>query len=308
MGKLISGAGWPRPWRVVAGLLVLVLGVGSWAVPARAAAAATGVLLTILDGEAVLRTGANGIAAAEGLRLPEGTLLETAPSTRLLRLEWPDGSLLDLGPDTMLMLQPGPWGRSGGPAPAYYLLRGWAKQVAAAGQAHRGGVSPQLDVLPGAGVLVLHVTAEQTWAFAEAGDAHLAERGSAGTRVALEPGQAYLRQGVARGEVAPRPHPEQLKQVPKGFRDTIGPRAAQFKGRPEPKPVVLPAPGYAALQAWLTGEPALRRDLPKRFAVLLKEPGFRAAVDAKLKLHPEWEPVLRPPLPKPSTKPYEDKR
>ena len=266
-------------------------------------AASAGVLLSILDGEAVLRSGAQSQVAAEGLRLPEGTLVETSAGTHLLRLEWPDGSMLDLGPDTRIMLQPGAVGRSGQPAPAYYLLRGWAKQVAAKGQLHRGGVSPQVDVLPGNGVLVLHASAAQTWVFAETGDARLLERGGAGARLALQSGHAYLRQGAARGEVAARAHPEQLKRVPKGFRDSIGPQAAHFKGQPEPKPVALPAPGYAALQDWLTAEPLLRREFPKRFAPLLKEPGFRAAVDAKLPLHPEWEPVLRPPSPKPMAKP-----
>ena len=266
-------------------------------------AASAGVLLSILDGEAVLRSGAQSQVAAEGLRLPEGTLVETSAGTHLLRLEWPDGSMLDLGPDTRIMLQPGAVGRSGQPAPAYYLLRGWAKQVAAKGQLHRGGVSPQVDVLPGNGVLVLHASAAQTWVFAETGDARLLERAGAGARVALQSGHAYLRQGSARGEVAARAHPEQLKRVPKGFRDSIGPQAAHFKGQPEPKPVALPAPGYAALQDWLTAEPLLRLEFPKRFAPLLKEPGFRAAVDAKLPLHPEWEPVLRPPSPKPMAKP-----
>lgn len=270
------------------------------AAPVRAASA--GVLLSILDGEAVLREGAQGIVAAEGLRLPEGTLIETSAGTHLLRLEWPDGNLLDLGPATKLMLQPGALGRSGEPAPAYYLLQGWAKQMAAKGQVHRGGMAAQLDVLPGTGVLVLHASEAQTWAFAEAGDARLQERAGATTRVALKAGQAYLRQGPARGEVAARPHPEPLKEVPKGFRDSIGPQAAHFKGQPEPKPVALPAPGYAALQAWLTAEPLLRREFPKRFAPLLKDPGFRAALDAKLKLHPEWEPVLRPPSPNPMAK------
>lgn len=266
-------------------------------------AAGAGVLLSILDGEAVLRSGAQSMVAAEGLRLPEGTLVETSVGTHLLRLEWPDGNLLDLGPDTRVMLQPGALGRSGEPAPAYYLLQGWAKQVAAKGQVHRGGLAPQMDVLPGSGVLVLHASDAQTWVFAETGDARLLERAGAAARVALKAGQAYLRQGAARGEVAARPHPEQLKAVPKGFRDSIGPQAARFKGKPEPKPVALPAPSYAALQAWLTAEPALRREFPKRFAPLLKEPGFRAAVEAKLKLHPEWEPVLHPPSPKPMAKP-----
>jgi hypothetical protein len=283
-------------------MLVMACGTGAaWAAPLP--------LLTILDGEAVLRIGTGSAAAAEGLRLPEGTLVETNAQTKLLRLEWADGSVLDLGPDTRLMVLPGAAVRAGTAAPAFYLLQGWAKQVGAPGEAHRGGVTALVDVLPGTGIVVLHADAALAWVFAEAGDAHLADRGAAGGRVNLVAGSAYLRQGQARGDLAARPHPDQLKQVPRGFRDSIGPRAASFKGRPEPKAVARPAPDYAALKPWLTAEPALRRDFAKRFAPLLREPAFRAAVQANMNFHPEWEPVLHPPLPNATTvKPPETKR
>lgn len=295
-----AGSAALRVRRLVAAALVLAL-VG---LPAGVAAAATLPLLTILDGEAVLRIGTGTVAAAEGLRLPEGTLVETTAQTKLLRVEWADGSVLDLGPDSRLMLLPGVAVRGAAPAPAFYLLQGWAKQVGAAGEAHRGGVAPLVDVLPGTGVIVLHADAVQAWVFAEAGDAHLADRGTGATtgRVNLVPGSAYWRQGQARGDLAPRPHPDQLKLVPRGFRDSIAPRAAAFKGRPEPKAVALPPPDYGALKPWLSAEPALRRDFAKRFALLLRDPAFRAAVQANVLNHPEWEPMLHPALPRTSGK------
>jgi len=154
-------------------------------------------------------------------------------------------------------------------------------------------VSPQIDALPGQGVAVVRVAPELSWLFVEAGSVTLVERAGASARLSLAAGQSYLRQGASKAEVAPRPHPELVKGVPRGFRDTIGARAHLFKDKDvAPKP--LPPPTYEALQAWLSAEPAVRRDFARRFAPLLREPGFRAALAARLRSHPEWERVLYP--------------
>jgi hypothetical protein len=84
--------------------------------------------------------------------------------------------------------------------------------------------------------------------------------------------------------------------VPKAFRDTIPPRAAQLKGR-SPEPQSVPWPGYAGLKPWLSAEPAIRREFPRRFAQPAREPAFREALVKNLAAHPEWEPVLFPPKP-----------
>jgi len=251
------------------------------------------IVLTILDGAAAVTLGARNVAAVEGLRLPAGALVETSATTTLLRLEWLDGTVVDLGPETRVMVAPGALGRKGEAPPDIYLLRGWIKHRSAAAAPHRGHVSPQLDVLPAQGVAVAHVAPELSWLFVESGSQTMVERGGAGSRLALGAGASYLRRGAAKGEVAQRPDPELLKRVPRGFRDTIAARAKNFAGREvEPKP--LPAPDYAALRPWLAAEPALRREFPRRFTPLLREPGFRAALAAQLPAHPEWERVLYP--------------
>lgn len=257
-----------------------------------AAAAAASPLLTILDGEASLVIGARAVAAIEGMRVPPGTLLHTHASTTLLRLEWPGGEVLDLGPDTQVMLQPEGLGARGEAAPAFYLLSGWAKQRAASG-AHRGLVAPLAQVLPGKGTIVAQAAAAGVWLFAEAGEALLLERAGASARRALPAGQAYQRNGASKGEITARPAPEMLRQVPRGFRDTLPLRADRFTGK-EPTPKPLPALTYDALAPWLSAEPSIRREFPRRFAPLLREPGFRAALAARLAAHPEWEPVLFP--------------
>lgn len=270
----------------------LIVGLGSLVALCAGASAAPGALLTILDGAAVLHVGARSVAAAEGLRLPDATIVETAASAKLLRIEWPDGSVLDLGPATQVMLQPGPLGRRDPAPPAFYLLRGWAKHRSAAGSPHRGHVSPHLDALPAQGVVVAHVSDELTWLFVESGSASLLERSGASERLSLTNGASYLRRGAAKAEIAARPDPELLKRVPRSFRDTIGLRATRFegkeitdKGRP---------PDYETLRPWLTAEPALRRNFPRRFAPLARDRAFRAALVKQLPAHPEWERTLFP--------------
>lgn len=261
-------------------------------------------LLTILDGEAQALLGARAVTATEGLRLPEGTIVETTPATTLLRLEWPDGSVLDLGPGTRVMLQPGGLARRDGIAPVCYLLSGWAKQRSGPTSQHRGHVSPQLDALPAQGVLVAHVEPGTTWLFAETGSAAVVERAGTTGRHALPAGSSYLRKGAAGGEVLPRPDPAQLKTVPRGFRDTIGPRAARFEGKVVVS-VDRPTPTYEALAPWLTAEPALRREFPRRFAALARDVAFRSGLAAHLPSHPEWDTVLYPQLfVKPASTPY----
>ena len=63
-----------------------------WVVFLSLSMASHAALLTILDGEAVWIQGDRAFAAAEGVQVPEQSLVRTSASTRLLRLEWPDGS------------------------------------------------------------------------------------------------------------------------------------------------------------------------------------------------------------------------
>jgi hypothetical protein len=264
-----------------------------WVLVAPCLAAPSGVLLTILDGKAVLTIGARAVEAAEGLRLPDGTIVETSDKTALLRLEWPDGQAVDLGPQTRVLVQPGALGRRGeSGGSAFYLLSGWVKQRSGGKAPHRGHVTPLLEIQPATGVSLTHVTPERTWVFAETGSVSLVER-PGGPKLNLASGQSYVREGGAKGDVGARPDPEMLKRIPRPFRDTIPLRAQRFEGK-EVAVKPLPAPDYKALQDWLSAEPALRRDFPRRFTPLLREPGFRAALAAHLSAHPEWERILYP--------------
>jgi hypothetical protein len=49
---------------------------------------------------------------------------------------------------------------------------------------------------------------------------------------------------------------------------------------------------YSEIQPWLTIAQAWRKGFVKRFQPRLNDPAFRKAVEAHLKDHPEWEPVI----------------
>lgn len=274
--------------RCLGGVVVAVCLV---ATPSARAAA----LVTILDGEALLIEGAQALAAAEGLSLPDQTIIHTGPRTTLMRLEWPDGSVVDLGPDTRAMLGPSGFGPRDKRAPALYLLQGWAKQASAdKGASAPGQVSLRYDLQAFNGVVVSFVGPEETWVFVESGSATLVERDAGATqRVGLRSGEVYQRSATNKGSVAPRPTPAQMQRVPRGFRDTLPHRADRFKDR-KVDARVLAAPGYADLEVWLQAEPALRKEFPRRFASRAQDATFHAELVKRLGQHPEWTPVLYP--------------
>ena len=258
--------------------------------------------LTILDGDATLIDGARRLAATEGQPLAERTIVETGPSLKLLRVEWPDGTVADFGPDTRAMLAPGALLPGDKRGPAFYLLRGWAKQGSHGDAATAGQLSPRLQLAAFKGVAVTFVAPAESFVFMESGEAGLVERNAKPPRrLALKAGEVYsLLDAGSGGTTAPRATPEQLKRVPRGFRETLPLQAARFAGKDiAPRP--LPAPTYAELQPWLTAEVVLRKPFPVRFANLAREPQFRKELVDHLAAHPEWRQTLFPDPPRNAT-------
>ena len=252
-------------------------------------------VLTMLEGEAKLIIGARAYAAAPGARVAAGAMVETDAKTGLLRLEWADGAILDLGPGTRIMIRPALAGpaAAGGRASLFYLLQGWVKHSQPA--ATSGQFAAAFEVAPFKGVMLSQADETQAVLFSEAGGATFTPRRGAGKAVVLRAGEAAVLAGVAAPQVLPRPAPAWLQQLPRAFRETLPSRAAQFAAGPAPALRAHAALSYADLQHWLISEPALRRALPARFAERLSDRSFKDAVNARIKHHPEWEPVLRSP-------------
>ena len=267
-------------WVVLAALLLL----------SGRAALAQGVILTLLDGRAVVIDGAQRLEAVAGMRPAAAAIVETAASTGLVRLEWPDGSVVDLGPETKAMIQPPGFGARSGRLPLLYLLQGWAK-VAGPGKDPAGGVlTPSFELLPFIGAAVVYSDRRERFAFPESAPIEIVERSAAGKRHGVAAGALYA--GAA--GVLPRPTADWLARVPRAFRDPLPLRAAAYKDRIVTASA-LAAPTYVGLADWLTAEPAVRRDFPQRFVALAQDAESRRALQSHLSSHPEWGPVLNPP-------------
>lgn len=251
---------------------------------------------TLLEGDAIVIDGARAFAAAPGLVLKPWAIVETRADSRLVRIEFADGSMADLGPQTRVMLAPRGFPPREKMSPSLYLLSGWVKQSSAAGAPAAGLVTPAIDLLPFSGVVVVQASATLHRVFVESGRARLVERRRDGERPAFASGEMYAAEAGAAGSVAPRPSADFIAAMPRMFRETIPSQAARYQDAAV-EAAALPAPDYAALRDWLVAEPLIRRDFPRRFAVLARQKAFRSGLEANLAQHVEWTPVLYPPPP-----------
>ena len=253
-----------------------------------ASARAQVVVVTLLDGEAALVDGTRRVAAAPGVRVPPGALIETTAASAVLRLESSDRSVVDLRPGTRAMLLPPVFAARGGKAPLLYLLAGWAKVTSPDKEPAGSVVTPAIELMPFTGAAVVATGKEGASVFAESGALEVADRGSA-RRHPLKTGALF-----SAGSVDARPSAAWLARVPRAFRDPLPRRGAQYAEKPV-SGTPLPGPSYAQLADWLAAEPAVRRDFPQRFEALAHDAAFRRDLQQHLPAHPEWARVLNPP-------------
>lgn len=283
------------------GVAVAASGIATTGGAAAAAPAAAAVpanaIVTLLEGPATLLDGVRRSVAAPGSPLAAGTIIETAASTKLLRIEWPDGEAVILGPDTRAMLSPPGFARRDRGVPALYLLQGWAKHSSPPGTETQGLATRLFELAPFKGVVVTRVDAQGVWLFVQTGAATLVERQiKPALRHELRAGNAYSRNGAAAGAVVAGASSGDLQQVPRAFRDTLPSRYAQAAAA-VPAVETLPAPTYADLQPWLTAEAPVQAGFTRRLRPLLSDRAFRRDLDAHLSEHADWRPILHPPPP-----------
>ena len=256
-----------------------------------AAAAPRAPLVTMLDGDATLLRDGARFALAEGTRLQAGDLLATGPRTRLLRVEFPAGVGVAFGPDSRAMLTPdlGDDMRAG-----VYLLSGWVKLAAPAGVS--GAIRNRVaDSDTTGGTLILSVQADGAQAFAESGPSRVQPRAPDAAAQALKSGEMItVPAGNARPVLAKGVSQAFVQAMPHTFMDSLPSRFGAFPADVPPRR--LGDMSYADAQPWIDAEAPLRRVFAERWRRLAADPGFRSALVAGLKAHPEWTPILYPPV------------
>jgi hypothetical protein len=263
--------------------------LAGWAVAVAAAPRAP--LVTMLDGDAMLLRDGARFALAEGVRLQAGDLLSTGPRTRLLRVEFPSGVGVAFGPDSRAMLTPdlGDDMRAG-----VYLLSGWVKLAAPAGVS--GAIRSRVaDTDTTGATLILSVQADAAQVFAETGPSRAQPRAPDAPAQALKSGEMFtLPGGGARPVLAKGASPAFVQAMPHTFMDSLPSRIAAFPTDVPPRR--LGAMSYADAEPWIDAEPTLRRVFAERWRRLAVVPEFRSGLVDGLKSHPEWTPILYPPV------------
>lgn len=265
---------------------------GLWLLPLAALGQHAGTL-TLLEGSLRLVRGAEMHTVAEGLRLQEGDILQSAAKS-LAQLEFSDGAIVVLGPETHAMILASPEAAAGA---EIALASGWLKgEPRKAGTGDSRYLSTGLGVSTRGGTLVLRVGEQGTEAFIESGTAKIGEigsRGELGATRAYKGGQFASRAPGQAVATQNRPPPGFVGAMPRAFRDTLPSRVERFKSRAT-EPRLEGDVSYADVAPWLQAPRNWRRGMVKRFRPRLKDPEFRAALDANMKSHWEWDRVLHP--------------
>jgi hypothetical protein len=254
------------------------------ACPLVAAAAEPAATLTLLEGPAGLVRGVTRYALAEGVRMQSGDIIEVG-GKGLAQIEFPDGAAIALDAGTRLLAISMPRGKIA--AGDFYVMQGALKISGVSKAARLRVATPAFTLQPVEGITVMIVRGGDASLFIESGGARL------DAALNLKTGDFYTRKSGQKGAVAPRPSQAFLDAMPKAFFDPLPSRMARYKDR-ETQPKRIDEVSYADVEAWLKAPPAIRRPLVARFEPRAADPKFRAALEANLRFHPEWDPILYP--------------
>jgi hypothetical protein len=256
------------------------------------AAAEPPVVVTLLEGSAILTRGVYRHALAEGVRLQSGDILEVADKS-LAEVEFADGAAVALGPGARAYAISLPRAKA---APAdFYAVQGPVKLSGMKPATALRVVTPHFSLHGGDGTAVLLIRGEDASVFVESGAVRLSAPGATGGQgwQQLKSGDFYTAKADQKGVLAGRPSPAFIGALPKAFLDPLPSRMARFKDR-QVQPKRLQAASYAEVETWLKAPLAIRRPMVARFQSRAPDPAFRSALVANLKSHPEWDPILFP--------------
>lgn len=251
--------------------------------------------LTMVEAPLRIIRGTSVLKGAEGVRLHGGDILESGPGG-FVQVEFVGGTVAAVGPSTRVFLLRAPGGKRGDAATSQLvLLTGWLKGETGANAGTYCYASPQLAATTRGGTVVLHADGAGAEVFVESGAALIAKVGPQGqlSQPAEEKGGTFLSRRAGKAVISsPRPDAAFVDGVPRPFRDTLPSRLARFPKSVPPKRDHEVS--YAEIQVWLTMPSGWRRGFVERFQPRLRDAEFRKELDAHVKDHPEWDPILHP--------------
>ena len=255
--------------------------------PWAAAAADSTVTVTLLEGPATLVRGVTRYALAEGVRMQAGDIIEVGDKG-LVEFEFPDGAAIALGPGTRLLAISMPRGKSA--AGDFHVMAGALKISGVSKDARLRISTPAFTLWPVEGASVMVVRGGEGSVFVEGGTARLAAPPATHQ---LKSGEFFGRKDGQKGTVSQRPSRPFMDAMPKAFFDPLPSRMARYKDR-EAQPRRIEDVSYADVEVWLKAPAGIRRPLVARFESRADDPKFRSSLEANLRFHPEWDPILYP--------------
>jgi len=251
---------------------------------------------SLVEGSPRVLRGVTWYKLAPWARLEDGDILSVGESGQVLA-EFAGGTELSFVGAGALHFDPKAAKGATGPL-VITLPGGWLKLVAKA-----PGVRVRLasaDVTSTEGILVMHAKGPTLELFVESGTAQLAalqRNGNAGAALEAKQGEYWSNVDAGRFVTFARASKAFVEAIPRRFLDPLPSPAAKYP----PKPLLV-ADGdvtYAEAEPWLGSRD--RAAFEKRFAVRLRDPAFRHAVEPQLARYPSWDRTLHPEkyLPKP---------
>jgi hypothetical protein len=241
--------------------------------------------LTVREGMVHVIRGTSVLRAAEGMGMHVGDIVET-PDAAFAQIELSGGTVIAVGPATKMYFL-GHAAR----ATEVVLLSGWLKGQNAAGSGAYKYLTPLMSFTTRDGTLVLHILPSQSDVFVESGSANLSAESRGGQL--LKGGQFVSRLPHKPPVLSARMSSEFTAAIPVPFRDTLPARYSRFAGKQVEAPRDHDVT-YSEVAEWLAAPLAWRRGMVSRFEPRLSDAAFRSSVEAHLKQHPEWDPVLHP--------------
>lgn len=251
-------------------------------------------LLTSLEGKAQLLRGVEVFSAPEGLALRDGDVIETGDSS-FAQLEFSANLVIALGPSTRLFLFDLATPPAQATRPQFVLLRGWVKVESAPKELREALLlaSRDLSLTGGLTALVMHVKPSTTRVFVESGSAFVTLTKAPPRSINIAAGQFAQQTTNLPIDILRGPAPDFLAEMPRAFRDTLPPMIDR-RSWPAVVPTRLRFVSYEDVEDLLTLPGQWRRRSVQRFGSRAQDQAFRAALDANLRRHPEWDRVLHP--------------
>ena len=260
------------------------------------AAVAAAVIGTVTLGEAGTRLlrGATWYKLAPGTPVEDGDIVASSDGAQV-QIELAAGSILAVAGAGALYLS----SSAKGTPLTVTLPAGWLKLAAKAPGA-RVRTGP-FDATMAEGALVAHAQPGSAEMFVEAGGARLVELTPAGAPEATardaKRGEYWARPPSGKFTTVPRAPKAFVDAMPRHFTDPLPALAGRIKSKPAL--VVDHEITFAEAEPWLAGRD--RAVFERRFAIRLRDPAFRKAVEPSLARYPSWDRQLHPEkyLPKP---------